>query len=87
MKSARHQAILDLIEKHPIDRQEDLLAHLREAGFAVTSATVTRAIRRLQWAKVAEAAGHYRYMPAVASGKASTARRTCWPTCGRRGSM
>ena len=30
MKSARHQAILDLIEKHPIDRQEDLLAHLRE---------------------------------------------------------
>ena len=29
MKSARHQAILDLIEQHPIDRQEDLLAHLR----------------------------------------------------------
>ena len=26
MKSARHQAILDLIEQHPIDRQEDLLA-------------------------------------------------------------
>ena len=25
MKSARHQAILDLIEKYPIDRQEDLL--------------------------------------------------------------
>ena len=24
MKSARHQAILDLIEKYPIDRQEDL---------------------------------------------------------------
>lgn len=30
MKSARHQAILDLIEKHPIDRQEDLLSYLRE---------------------------------------------------------
>ena len=29
MKSARHQAILDLIEKYPIDRQEDLLEHLR----------------------------------------------------------
>ena len=26
MKSARHQAILDLIENHPIDRQEDLLS-------------------------------------------------------------
>ena len=29
MKSARHQAILRLIEQYPIDRQEDLLAHLR----------------------------------------------------------
>ena len=36
MKSARHQAILDLIEKHPIDRQEDLLSYLRETGFDVT---------------------------------------------------
>ena len=48
MKSARHQAILDLIEKHPIDRQEDLLAHLREEGFDVTQATVSRDIRDLQ---------------------------------------
>ena len=40
VKSARHQAILDLIEQHPIDRQEDLLAHLREEGFDVTQATV-----------------------------------------------
>ena len=45
MKSARHQAILDLIEQHPIDRQEDLLAHLREEGFDVTQATVSRDIR------------------------------------------
>ena len=48
MKSARHQAILDLIEQHPIDRQEDLLAHLREEGFDVTQATVSRDIRELQ---------------------------------------
>ena len=64
MKSARHQAILDLIEKHPIDRQEDLLAHLREEGFDVTQATVSRDIRDLQLVKVADADGHYRYMPA-----------------------
>ena len=69
MKSARHQAILDLIEKHPIDRQEDLLAHLREEGFDVTQATVSRDIRDLQLVKVADADGHYRYMPAAASGK------------------
>ncbi len=48
MKSARHQAILDLIEQHFIDRQEDLLAHLREEGFDVTQATVSRDIRELQ---------------------------------------
>ena len=67
LKSARHQAILDLIEKHPIDRQEDLLAHLREAGFDVTQATVSRDIRDLQLVKVADADGRYRYMPAAAS--------------------
>ena len=55
MKSARHQAILDLIEKHPIERQEDLLAHLREEGFDVTQATVSRDIRDLQLVKVADA--------------------------------
>ena len=35
MKSARHQAILDLITQHPIDRQEELIAHLREEGYEV----------------------------------------------------
>ena len=69
MKSARPQAILDLIEKHPIDRQEDLLSYLRETGFDVTQATVSRDIRDLQLVKVADAEGRYRYMPAAASGK------------------
>ena len=69
MKSARHQAILDLIEKHPIDRQEELLSYQREAGFDVTQATVSRDIRDLQLVKVADADGRYRYMPAAASGK------------------
>ena len=69
MKSARHQAILDLIEKHPIDRQEDLLSYLRDTGFDVTQATVSRDIRDLQLVKVADAEGRYRYMPAAASGK------------------
>ncbi|MGN0983573.1 MAG: arginine repressor [Gemmiger sp.] len=71
MKSARHQAILDLIEKHPIDRQEDLLAHLREAGFEVTQATVSRDIRELQLVKTATGDGGYRYMSASGAGKVS----------------
>ena len=60
MKSARHQAILDLIEKYPIDRQEDLLAHLRQAGFEVTQATVSRDIRELRLIKTAAGDGSYR---------------------------
>lgn len=71
MKSARQQAILDLIEQHSIERQEELLAHLRQAGFDVTQATVSRDIRELQLVKTATGNGHYRYMPASASGKVS----------------
>lgn len=69
MKSARHQAILDLITQHPIDRQEELIAHLREEGYDVTQATVSRDIRELQLVKTAMPDGGYRYMPAAASGK------------------
>jgi len=71
MKSARHQAILDLIEQYPIDRQEDLLAYLRRAGFEVTQATVSRDIRELQLVKTATGNGGYRYMSGGASGKVS----------------
>ena len=51
------------------ERQEDLLAHLREEGFDVTQATVSRDIRELQLVKTATADGRYRYVPASASGK------------------
>ena len=69
MKSARHQAILRLIEQYPIDRQEDLLAHLRQEGFDVTQATVSRDIRELRLIKTAAGDGSYRYMVASGSGQ------------------
>ena len=53
MKSARHQAILKLIEQYSIDRQEELLRHLRSIGFDVTQATVSRDIRELRLVKPA----------------------------------
>lgn len=69
MKSSRHQAILELIERYPIDRQEDLLAHLRAAGYDVTQATVSRDIRELRLVKTAVPGG-YRYLaPGAATGK------------------
>lgn len=62
MKSARHQMILKLIAEHPIDRQEELLRHLRTAGFEVTQATVSRDIRELRLVKTATGDGGYRYI-------------------------
>ena len=61
MKSARHQAILDLITQHPIDRQEELIAHLREEGYDVTQATVSRDIRELKLTKIATNDGRQKY--------------------------
>lgn len=68
MKNERHSKILELIEQYPIDRQEDLLAHLNRAGFKVTQATVSRDIRQLHLVKAAAGGGKYRYVPAVAAG-------------------
>lgn len=64
MKKDRHQAILTLIQQNRIDKQEDLLVHLRNAGFNVTQATVSRDIRELQLIKASDAAGGYRYVVA-----------------------
>lgn len=62
MKKERHQVILDLIEREPIDKQEKLLAYLRNAGFPVTQATVSRDIRELQLVKTTDSNGTYRYV-------------------------
>ena len=52
MKMSRQNKILSLIQEHPINRQEDLLAYLKKAGFDVTQATVSRDIRELNLVKV-----------------------------------
>ena len=69
MKNARQAKILELIEREPIDRQEVLMASLREAGYHVTQATVSRDIRELGLIKVSAGAGKYRYVSAAGTGK------------------
>lgn len=69
MKNARQAKILELIEREPIDRQEVLMASLREAGYHVTQATVSRDIRELGLIKVSAGAGKYRYVSAMGTGK------------------
>ncbi|MFI3170255.1 MAG: arginine repressor [Faecalibacterium sp.] len=62
-KKARLQAILQLIEERSINRQEELLEHLKQKGFAVTQATVSRDIRELSLVKASTEQG-YRYISA-----------------------
>ena len=45
MKSDRLAKILELIDENEIDTQEELLRRLKEAGFDVTQATVSRDIK------------------------------------------
>ncbi len=61
MRYARHQKILELINAHEIDTQERLVEKLREAGFNVTQATVSRDIRELQLVKQAGPSGRSCY--------------------------
>ena len=71
MKNARHKKILELIEQHPIDKQEELLSHLKRDGFDVTQATVSRDIRELGLVKIATGDGGYRYVAASGAGRSA----------------
>lgn len=61
MKTRRHAKILELIREHDIETQDELLRHLREAGFDVTQATVSRDIKELRLVKTLSASGRYKY--------------------------
>ena len=61
MKTKRHAKILELISSHAIDTQEELLKQLKEAGFEVTQATVSRDIKELRLIKALSADGQYCY--------------------------
>lgn len=53
MKTARQNKIIELVEKNEIETQEELGELLKEAGYYVTQATISRDIRELKLTKVA----------------------------------
>ena len=61
MKSLRHEAILKIIAEREIDTQEGIQSCLKELGYDVTQATVSRDIKSLDLVKVMTADGRYRY--------------------------
>ena len=62
MKRIRQEKMLELISKYEIDTQDELIERLRESGFEVTQATVSRDIRELKIAKMTTGNGTYRYV-------------------------
>ena len=72
MKNARHQKILELIEKYDIDTQDTLIKKLAEEGYTVTQTTASRDIRQLNLIKGVSANGTYKYIaPKVVIGQES----------------
>lgn len=57
MANARHEMILQLIQKHDISTQEMLRDLLEQNGFSVTQATISRDIRQLKLRKRRTASG------------------------------
>ena len=62
MKKVRHGKIVEIIQKYDVETQEELAGRLREAGFNVTQATVSRDIREWKRSKVAAAGGGQKYV-------------------------
>ena len=62
MKKHRQEKMLELISKYEIDTQDELIERLRESGFEVTQATVSRDIRELNISKMTTGKGTYRYV-------------------------
>lgn len=69
MKTRRHTKILELIKDHDIDTQDELLRYLKEDGFDVTQATVSRDIKELRLIKTLSHTGKYKYSTGSESGK------------------
>ncbi|MDO4260524.1 MAG: arginine repressor [Eubacteriales bacterium] len=61
MRVKRHEKIIELIEKYDIETQDELSEHLKEEGFPVTQATISRDIRKLSLSKVPGKEGRQKY--------------------------
>jgi len=61
MRYSRQNKIIEIINNNEVDTQEKLAALLRESGFEVTQATISRDIKELQLVKTLSSSGKYKY--------------------------
>ena len=62
MKKNRLDKIIEIITCNEVETQDELISYLKDAGYAVTQATISRDIRELKLAKVMTGRGSYRYV-------------------------
>ena len=60
-RTLRQSKILELISTKEIETQDDLVLNLKNAGFDVTQATISRDIKELGLIKVIDSVGRYKY--------------------------
>ena len=65
MKNDRQSKILEIIEREPIDTQEQLQQRLQEQGITCTQATISRDTKQLHLIKEPMGQGKYRYAVSV----------------------
>ena len=61
MRLSRQNKILELIENNEIETQDKLASMLRDYGYEVTQATISRDIKELQLIKTLSSSGKYKY--------------------------
>jgi len=74
MKSRRQEKIIELISEKEVETQSQLTELLRDAGYDVTQATVSRDIRELRLTKVSTKGGHQKYAMLSTAAPGSGAR-------------
>ncbi len=62
MKKNRHDKIIELINNHVVETQEQLASLLKEEGHDVTQATVSRDIRQMKLTKQVTPDGRQKYV-------------------------
>ena len=60
-RADRLKAVRQIIKQHRINSQEMLLDHLRDEGFSVTQATLSRDLKVLKVGKISEGSNGYYY--------------------------
>lgn len=65
MKTKRQSKILEFVKNSNVETQDDLLRLLREDGYNVTQATISRDIKELRLVKSLGSDGKYHYVAAT----------------------